>query len=101
MTTIACGDRVWTATGEDVKHGVVLAVGPDDLSVRFDGPFTNVPYETESVKVRDCRPGDAPRMGAESFLDYFYRCRKIIDRDDDVAKLQRDAERLGFKVVPR
>ena len=101
--TYECGDRVWTATGEDVKHGAIVAVGPDDLSVKFDGPFVNVSYRTESIEVRNVRRGRAPEYGAESFLDYFYRCKKIFDRDDDVAKLKRDAlARCGvmvFKVL--
>jgi hypothetical protein len=98
-----CGDRVWFVEADDqcdsVYEGRVEAAGPDKILVAVDGPWTNVVHGTRTVRVKMAQHGRAPSMAPrESFMDYGIRCRAIVDRDDDVEKLRKEAARLGLKV---
>jgi hypothetical protein len=97
------GERAWFVTKDGwesaVYHGEVIAAGPAVLVIDVDGPWSNIVGGPRIVKRPRARPGRAPRMRAGiSFLDYLIECTAIVEHDQRVAELERQAQRLGLTV---
>lgn len=99
---IILGTRVWFTVPDSgyrtVYCGKVVSVG-EVLVVAVDGPWSNIEPRRMIVDAAQCAPGEPPRMGQETFGDYGWRCFNIIDRPNQIAKIQKEAKRLGLTVV--
>ncbi len=103
MSTVQLGDRAWFVRNEDsgylVCHGRVVATGPDVVVVYVDGPWSNIVHQMRIVKRCDCASGNAPIMEQETFAEYGQRCFDIIDRPNQIARLETEAKRLDVELA--
>lgn len=88
MTPFDAKRRAREWLGGNPTHGEVMAVGPEWLVVKFDGPWRNNSYRYEAVLSASVLKGYAPEIryvghpdGSESFYDHASRCIRMLQEN--------------------